>query len=158
MDVTVDIADFQVVNDPTTDLVTYSLGSCIGVAIWDPLLRVGGMLHYMLPLSSIATEKARANPAMFADTGIPQLFRKAYEFGAVKQRLIVKIAGGASLLDDNGTFSIGKRNYAVLRQIFLKNGIQIVSEHVGGMISRTMRLQLATGRVTIRNRGQEIEL
>jgi len=158
MDLIVDIADFQVANDTAVDLVTYSLGSCIGVTIWDPVLRVGGMLHYMLPLSSIAIEKARINPAMFADTGIPQLFRKAYELGAVKQRLVVKIAGGASLLGDNGTFSIGKRNYAVLRQIFLKNGIQIVSEHVGGMISRTMRLQLATGRVTIRNRGQEIEL
>jgi chemotaxis receptor (MCP) glutamine deamidase CheD len=108
MDKVVDIADLQVSKDPKADLVTYSLGSCIGVAIWDPEVRVGGMLHYMLPQSSISPEKAKANPAMFADTGIPQLFRSAYELGAIKKRMIVKVAGGSSLLDDNGTFNIGK--------------------------------------------------
>ena len=158
MDAVVDIADLQVANDPTVDLVTYSLGSCIGVAIWDPETHVGGLLHYMLPQSSISPEKARANPAMFADTGVPQLFRKAYELGAVKKRMIVKVAGGSSLLDDNGTFNIGKRNYIILRKIFWKNGILIDSEDVGGAISRTVRLQVATGRVTIRSRGKEVEL
>jgi chemotaxis protein CheD len=158
MDAVVDIADLQVANDPTVDLVTYSLGSCIGVAIWDPETHVGGLLHYMLPQSSISPEKARANPAMFADTGVPQLFRKAYELGAVKKRMIVKVAGGSSLLDDNGTFNIGKRNYIILRKIFWKNGILIDSEDVGGAISRTVRLHVATGRVTIRSRGKEVEL
>jgi chemotaxis protein CheD len=158
MDTIVDIADLKVARDPHVDLVTYSLGSCIGVVIWDPEVRVGGLLHYMLPQSSISPEKARANPAMFADTGIPQLFRSAYELGAVKKRLIVKIAGGSSLLDDNGTFNIGKRNYIILRKIFWKNGILIDAEDVGGSISRTVRLQVGTGRVTVRNRGKEIEL
>lgn len=158
MDLVVDIADLQVSSDPNTELVTYSLGSCIGVSIWDPEVRVGGMLHYMLPQASISPEKARANPAMFADTGIPQLFRKAYELGAVKKRIIVKVAGGSSLLDDNGTFNIGKRNYIILRKIFWKNGILIDSEDVGGAISRTLRLEVNTGRVTIRNRGKEVEL
>ncbi len=158
MDTVVDIADLQVAKDPKVDLVTYSLGSCIGVAIWDPEVRVGGLLHYMLPQSSISPEKARLNPAMFADTGIPQLFRSAYELGAVKKRLIVKVAGGSSLLDDNGTFNIGKRNYIILRKIFWKNGILIDAEDVGGSISRTMRLEVATGRVTIKNRGKEVEL
>lgn len=158
MDTVVDIADLQVSNDPTVDLVTYSLGSCIGVAIWDPEVHVGGMLHYMLPQCSIAPEKGNANPAMFADTGIPQLFRSAYELGAVKKRIIVKIAGGSSLLDDNGTFNIGKRNYIILRKIFWKNGILIDSEDVGGAVSRTMRLQVGTGQVTVRIRGKEVEL
>lgn len=158
MDVVVDIADFQVSADSAAELVTYSLGSCIGVSIWDPEARVGGMLHYMLPQSTISPEKARTNPAMFADTGIPMLFRAAYELGAVKKRLIVKIAGGSSLLDDNGTFNIGKRNYIILRKIFWKNGVLIDAEDVGGSISRTLRLQVGSGRVTIRNRGKEIEL
>ena len=158
MDTVVDIADLQISGDPNGQLVTYSLGSCIGVAIWDPEVHVGGMLHYMLPQSTISPDKARTNPAMFADTGIPQLFRKAYELGAGKKRMVVKVAGGSSLLDDNGTFNIGKRNYIILRKIFWKNGILVDAEDVGGALSRTMRLDIATGRVTIRNRGKEVEL
>ena len=71
MDIVVDIADFQVTSDPTCTLITYSLGSCVGVAIWDPQAHVGGLLHYMLPDSSIAPEKARLTPAMFADPPRP---------------------------------------------------------------------------------------
>ena len=110
MDLVIDIADAQVSNDPGVELVTYSLGSCIGVAIWDPETRVAGMIHYMLPDSTLSQDKARSRPAMFADTGIPLLFRSAYQLGAVKKRLVVKVAGSSSLLDDNGTFNIGKRN------------------------------------------------
>lgn len=158
MDVVVDIADFQVSADPRADLVTYSLGSCVGVSIWDPETKVGGMLHYMLPESSISPEKAKLNPAMFGDTGIPAMFRAAYELGAVKKRLIVKVAGGSSLLDDNGTFNIGKRNYILLRKIFWKNGVLIDAEDVGGAVSRTMRLSIGSGRVSIKNRNREVEL
>ena len=158
MDVVVDIADLQVTDDPRAELVTYSLGGCIGVAIWDPEAHVGGMLHYMLPKSSISPAKARANAAMFADTGLAELFRSACELGAAEQRLIVKVAGGSSLLDDNGTFDVGKRNYATLRKIFGTNGILIDAEHVGGTASRTLRLSVRTGRVTVKNRDGEVEL
>ncbi len=158
MDQVVDIADFQVSRDPRVTLVTYSLGSCIGVTIWDPKVCVGGMIHYMLPESSLSTEKAKARPAMFADTGIPGLFRAAYELGAVKKNLIVKVAGGSQLLDDNGLFNIGKRNYVMLRKIFWKNGVLIDAEDTGGSISRTVRLEIETGRVTIKNRTREVEL
>ena len=159
MNVVVDIADLQVSSDPTVSLVTHSLGSCIGVTVWDPQTRVGGMIHYMLPDSSISPDKAKSKPAMFANTGLPHLFRAAYALGASKKRLIVKVAGGSSLLDDNGTFNIGKRNYVVLRKIFWKNGILIDGEHVGGSISRTLRLDIGTGRVSVSNhRSREIEL
>jgi chemotaxis protein CheD len=159
MDVVVDIAEFRVCGDKNTSLVTYSLGSCLGVAIWDPEAHVGGLLHYMLPDSTISPEKAKANPAMFADTGIPSLFRAAYELGAQKKRIIVKVAGGSSLLDDNGTFNIGKRNYVALRKIFWKNGILIEADHVGGSLSRTMKLEVNTGRCTVKNhRSGEVEL
>lgn len=158
MQLVVDIADLKVSNDQRAELVTYSLGSCIGVTVWDPEVRVGGMIHFTLPDSSIAPEKAKTRPAMFADTGIPVLFRSAYELGASKKRLIVKVAGGSTLLDDNGTFNIGKRNYVMLRKIFWKNGVLIDGEHVGGSLSRTVRLNVETGRVALRIRGQEIEL
>jgi len=158
MEVVVDIADLQVSNDPRVELVTYSLGSCIGLAIWDPETRVGGMIHYMLPEASISPDKAKAKPAMFADTGIPALFRAVYRLGAAKHRLIVKVAGGSSLLDDKGTFNIGKRNYLTLRKLFWKNGILIDSEHVGEQLSRTLRMDIGTGRTTISVKGKEIEL
>lgn len=156
--VVVDIADLAVSADPAATLITYSLGSCIGLALWDPVVRVGGMLHYMLPESQLSPEKARSSPAMFCDTGVPRLFRAAYELGAVKGRLVVKVAGGSQLLDDNGTFNIGKRNYLALRKIFWKNGVMIAAENVGGSISRTLKLDVGTGVVTIRSRNQEVPL
>lgn len=158
MTVVVDIADLAVSNKPGDTLITYSLGSCIGLAIYDPVSHVGGLLHYMLPESQISPEKAKLNPAMFCDTGVPKLFRAAYELGAVKNRLIIKVAGGSQLLDDNGTFNIGKRNYLALRKIFWKNGVMIQSENVGGAASRTLKLDISTGTVTIKTRNQEVPL
>lgn len=156
--IVVDIADLAVSDDPGTALITYSLGSCIGLCLWDPVAHVGGMLHYMLPESQLSPEKARSNPAMFCDTGVPKLFRAAYELGAVKSRLVIKVAGGSQLLDDNGTFNIGKRNYLALRKIFWKNGVMINAENVGGSISRTLKLHIGTGAVTIKSRNQEVPL
>ncbi|MBK9118745.1 MAG: chemotaxis protein CheD [Phycisphaerales bacterium] len=156
--IVVDIADYAVSADPNATIITYSLGSCIGLAIWDPVAHVGGMLHYMLPDSQLSPEKARSSPAMFCDTGVPRLFRAAYELGAVKSRLVVKVAGGSQLLDDNGTFNIGKRNYLALRKIFWKNGVMINAEDVGGNLSRTLKLQLATGVLTLKSRNQEVPL
>ncbi len=158
MDIVVDIADFAVTDDTGATLVTHSLGSCIGMTIWDPVASVGGMIHYMLPDAALSPEKAKANPAMFANTGVPAMFRAAYELGAVKKRLVVKVAGGAQLLDDNGTFNIGKRNYVMLRKLFWKNGILIEAEDVGGSISRTVRLAVGSGTVTLRTRNGEVEL
>lgn len=158
MDLVVDIADLKVSKDPNDVIITYSLGSCIGVTIYDPEVKVAGMIHYMLPESSLSPEKAKNNPAMFADSGVPRLFRAAYELGAVKKRLIVKVAGGSQLLDDNGTFNIGKRNYVMLRKIFWKNGVLIDSEDVGGSISRTLRLKVGSGEVLMKTRNGEVSL
>jgi chemotaxis protein CheD len=110
MKVTVGISDMKVSNNVKETLITYSLGSCIGVLIWDPLVKVGGLLHYMLPDSRLDKERAQQRPYMFADTGIPALFKECYSLGAVKGRLIVKVVGGSQILDPTGLFSIGKRN------------------------------------------------
>ncbi|ACL02357.1 Chemotaxis protein, CheD [Desulfatibacillum aliphaticivorans] len=149
-----DISDLKVSNNPDVTLVTYSLGSCIGLAVWDPEVRVGGMLHYMLPDSSIAQEKAKANPAMFADTGIPALFKACYKLGAQKQRMIVKVAGGAQLMDESGFFNIGKRNYAALRKMFWRNKVMVAAEDVGGMVNRTIRLNIGTGELNMKVSGK----
>jgi chemotaxis receptor (MCP) glutamine deamidase CheD len=107
----VGVADCQISKDSESTLVTYALGSCIAIAIHDAVAGVGGLLHFMLPESSIDPAKASNNPYMFADTGIPTLFRNAYQYGAEKRRLTVRLAGGAQVMDDNGVFNIGKRNY-----------------------------------------------
>lgn len=154
----VDISDMKITNDRDAILVTHALGSCIAVILYDPKLKVGGMIHYMLPLSKTSPEKAKLKPAMFADTGIPLLFESMYKYGCKKEDLIVKVAGGGKLWEDNGAFEIGKRNYTVLRKIFWKNSVMIDAEDVGGNKSRTARLYMADGRTTISSKGEEVEL
>ena len=153
--VTVGVADLQVSKDPGAHIITHALGSCIGVTVYDPEVRVAGMLHFMLPSGRGNEEKAKANPAMFGDTGVPLLFRRCYEMGAVKERMIVCAAGGAEVMNDCGKFKIGTRNRTILRQLFWKNNILLAADETGGTISRTMQIDLADGRVTIRNKGQE---
>lgn len=151
--VTVGIADCRTSNVPTQDLITYALGSCVALAIYDRLARVGGILHYMLPESGLDPVKARESPSMFADTGIPLLFRRCYELGADKRRLVVYVAGGAQVMDNAGMFNIGKRNLLAVRKILWKAGVLIHSEAVGGSISRTLRLEMETGRAWLRAEG-----
>lgn len=149
----VGVADMKVSNNPGESLVTYSLGSCIGLVIYDPVVRVGGMLHYMLPESSIDKEKASARPYMFADSGIPRLFKTAYQLGAAKQRMRIYVAGGAEILDQSGFFNIGKRNYMALKKMFLKNNVMINQQDVGGNTNRTVRIEIATGDIYVKTSG-----
>jgi chemotaxis protein CheD len=153
MKIVVGIADMQITNDPDVTLVTYSLGSCIGVAIYDPVAGVGGLLHYMLPDSSIDPQKAQQNPWMFADTAIPLLFKEAYRLGAEKRRLQVNVAGGAQIMDESGYFNIGERNHLALRKIFWKNNVLIQSEDVGGNVNRTLAVELSSGKMWIKISG-----
>ena len=139
-------------------IVTYALGSCIGVTIYDPIAKVGGMLHFMLPESKVNAEKAQSNPAMFADTGVPCLLKKAYELGAKKSRLIVCAAGGAEVLADDGHFKVGKRNRTMLRKLFWKNNILLSADDTGGNISRTLMMTLCDGEIVIRTKGKETKL
>ncbi|HEX4808717.1 MAG TPA: hypothetical protein VH325_07305 [Bryobacteraceae bacterium] len=101
----------------------------------------------MLPESSLDRQKAQQRPFMFADTGIPALFNAAYAAGAQKKRLVVRVIGGAQVLDSQGVFNIGKRNYLACKKILWSAGVLIHAEEVGGSISRTVRLDMATGKV-----------
>ncbi len=151
----VGVADMKLSNNPEDSLITYSLGSCIGLVIYDPAAGVGGMLHYMLPESSIDIQKAFAKPFMFADTGIPRLFKSAYKLGAAKPRINVYVAGGAETMDQTGFFNIGKRNYRALRQIFSRNRVVITKQDVGGNINRTVRIDIATGQIFVKSSGEK---
>jgi chemotaxis protein CheD len=156
--ITVGISDIQTSDDPETVLVTYALGSCIAVILHDSRRRTGGMIHYMLPQSTVSPDKAADNPAMFADTGVPLLFRRMYDYGSRKEDLVVKVAGGGKLYEDHGVFNIGQRNYTVLRKLLWKNGVMISAEDVGGSKSRTARLFVGDGRVTVSSQGEETDL
>jgi len=148
------IADCAVSNDPDAVLVTYALGSCIAVAIHDRVSHVGGMLHLMLPESNLDTARAQSNPYMFANTGIPLLFNRAFQHGADKKRLVVRLVGGAQVMDDDGVFNIGKRNQLSARKVLWKAGILIHGEETGGSVSRTVRLEVGTGKLWIREGAQ----
>jgi chemotaxis protein CheD len=139
-------------------LVTHALGSCLGLMIYDPSARVGGLLHAMLPLSKINPEKARANPFMFVDTGVPRLFRAVYDLGGRKDRLSVKAAGCGRPLSNNEMFKIGERNHTVLKKILWKNSVLLEAEDVGGTASRTVHFQLADGRVVISSNNLKWDL
>jgi chemotaxis protein CheD len=156
--VVVDIAEFVVSNEPDVVLATYALGSCIAVMLYDPHIKAAGMIHYMLPLSSTNPEKAKNRPAMFADTGVPLLFHSMYGLGCKKENLVVKVAGGGQLYDDQGLFEIGKRNWTVLRRMLWKTNVLVTADDVGGAKSRTVSLEVTTGRCVIRSSGKEQEL
>ena len=156
-DVIVGISDFKVSNNINDVLITYALGSCIGIIIFDPVTHVGGLLHYMLPDSTLDSSKAKENPAMFADTGIPLLFKSCYKLGAEKNRIIIKAAGGASILDDTNFFRIGQKNIMAMRKIFWKNNVMIEKEDTGLNHNRTVRLEISSGKVFIRSSGGEMK-
>ena len=149
----VGVGDCQVSSDPHATLVTYALGSCIGIVIYDPVSHVGGLLHYLLPDSQLDTEKAARNPYMFADTGIPALFHRAYELGAKKSRLQVTVAGGAQVLASE-LFNIGKRNQLAMKKILWRAGVLIHQEETGGDASRTIRVELRNGNVFMKHGGR----
>lgn len=151
----VDVADARISDNPGEILVTYSLGSCIGVAIYDPVKHIGGMLHYQLPDSKLDTDKAKQRPYMFADTGINCLVKELESLGAEKKRMKVKIAGGANMKTGPQGFDIGKRNYLAVRKIFWTTGIFIHAKDIGGSSPRNMYMDMADGNVTVRSFGLE---
>lgn len=156
--ITVNISDMKVSSKLDDVLVTYSLGSCVGVALYDPLQKIGGLIHCMLPLSKVDPERAKEAPYMFVDTGLPIMMQTLLNMGADKKRIVAKVAGGAVLLDDNGIFRIGERNHIVVRKLLWKNNILISSEDVGGTMARTMYLHINDGKTTIKSAGKEYEL
>jgi chemotaxis protein CheD len=155
--VVVGIAEIAVVTEPSVEIWTYALGSCLGLAIYDPVSRVGGLLHAMLPASTVATQKADENPAMFVDTGVPELFKACYRAGAVKSRLLVFAAGCANMSQSQSSdiFQIGRRNMVMLRKLLWKNGVLLTRHDTEGNDSRTMALSLDSGRVHISVRGEQ---
>jgi chemotaxis protein CheD len=143
----VGMADCRVGSVPGMLLTTHALGSCIGLVVHDPATGVGGILHFMLPDSTMNPERGRQNPYVFADTGIPLLLKQLIHRGAFPRKIVVSEFGGAQILDEDGIFGIGILNHLAARKILWKSGILLRRVAVGGSASRSVRLEIGSGRI-----------
>lgn len=135
-------------------LVTYALGSCIGICLYDPAIRLAALIHIMLPLNM---ETGRKSPLKYADTGIRETVREMERRGASKNRLVAKIAGGARMFDVGGGGSlgnIGQRNIESVHMTLKREGIRLLKEDVGGTAARTLLFDVATGQCCVRSYGK----
>jgi chemotaxis protein CheD len=158
VNLTVGVSDAKVSRRSDDVVTTHALGSCIGVSLFDPVARIGGMLHFQLPSSTADTERAKERPLMFADTGLAALLGEMERVGAQKRRIKVYLAGGAKMLNDQNLFDIGRRNHASVRKVLWEHRMFITAEQVGGNQPRTMTLTIVDGRVSLRSGNQTIEM
>ena len=148
------IAQMKVSDDPSTVLTAPHLGSCLGIAIYDPVKKIGGVIHCLLPMSKSDPEKAKEKPCMYVDTGVVKLLEELIKMGADKKNLVIIVAGGAQINDKNNVFEIGKKNFTVLRKILWKNNLLIKAQDVGASHSRTVSLNIGTGEVLLKANGE----
>ncbi|KMQ50532.1 Chemotaxis protein CheD [Chitinispirillum alkaliphilum] len=156
--IVIGISEMALSANPQECLITYSLGSCLGVTVYDTEEKIGGMIHCMLPMASLDKEKSVVKPAMFVDSGVSQLFNDFFSSGATKKNMIVKAAGCSRIMDPEGHFKIGERNFTILRKLLWKNGILLQAQDIGGCISRTLSLDISTGKTFVRSGGVTKEL
>ncbi|MCR4427278.1 MAG: chemotaxis protein CheD [Firmicutes bacterium] len=157
--VAVGIGEIKVSARHDVTLVAYGLGSCIGVVVWDPDRRVGGLAHVVLPDSSIGLGRdGVSQPERFADTGIPLLLQAVERLGALRQSLRAKIAGGAKMFvtpTASDVLDIGGRNAKAVKEALAEAQVPLVAEDIGGTVGRTMRFIPGQGRVFVRTLGMK---
>ena len=149
----VGIADMKMAKERGM-LITYALGSCIGICLYDQKIKLAALVHIMLPLNM---ETGRKNPLKYADTGIRETLRMMEAKGASRSRITAKIAGGAKMFDVNGGSmgNIGQRNIESVHMNLKKEGIQLLREDVGGSVARTLLFDPATGLGCVRSYGRK---
>lgn len=146
----VGIAECAISASPEAVLATCALGSCIAVAVWDVESFVGGLLQFMLPESGAGTARGNDNPFVYADTGIPAMVQIFREMGGHPARMITRAVGGAQVMNDSAVCRTGSRNVAVLRRALAAAGLRLNGEALGGSVSRSVRLEVGTGRMFVR--------
>ncbi len=158
--IVVGVGDAACSSDPDAVIVTHALGSCLGIGLYDPLARIAGLFHPMLPAARITPERAKGNPYACVDTGFHRFMTAMTTLGARKERLIVKVAGGGCMYatSDTDFFDIGKRNYLALRSILEACGMSIAGSCVGGTRAQTVFLHVASGRMIVSIDGEDQSL
>ena len=154
----VGVSDLKISNEPGSCLITYSLGSCIGAVAYDPRMRVGGILHFQLPSWKGHEDRLKNKPFMFADSGIPLLLKLMEGAGGSRDRMVIGLYGGASILQDNELFKIGIQNTRAAKKIFWQQALKISRMDVGGSHARTVRLDIATGKVEVSSMGINLKV
>jgi len=158
--VSVGISDYKVSSAPDT-LVTYALGSCVGIALYDPKARIGGLSHIMLPSSSLRADGTIDDRMKYADTAIPDLMKELERNGAGRGSMVAKIIGGANMFNmTGGSFveTIGERNVAATKSELARLGIPLIAEDVGANYGRTVYFQLENGMIKVQSLGRNIKM
>ncbi len=148
------IADMAISKRKGDIVVTYSLGSCLGLSLYDNQSGVGGILHSMLPDHSIVPDDT--NSYKFVNSGIVLFLSLLTKTGAHLSNIVADIAGCSHIMDDAGIFRIGERNLRMADATLSKFSIQMRSKNVGGTKSRTMYLDISTGKLTIDSMGRKL--
>lgn len=151
----VGIGELAVSGGSGSVIKTLALGSCVAVAVFSKKTQVAGLLHVQLPESTINQALAAKRPGAFADTGIPLLLAEIAKLGCSPADLVVKLIGGAQVMDPNNTFNIGKRNYLAVKKVLWANRLFPASEEVGGNISRSVSITVGSNEVLIHTPGYE---
>ena len=155
----VNLGEFKATNVPTACLATSTLGSGVAVAVHDSEIHISGLLHFVLPQWEINKTIALENPSIFANSGIPQLYRHCYKLGAVKEHMRCFLIGGADVLDTEGAFGLGTANLEAAITILKANGVEPDEQWVGGNESRIVKLYNADGRLVVQTtREYEFQL
>ena len=156
--IAVGISDYKTSKAPDT-LVTYALGSCVGITLYDPVAHIGGLAHIMLPSSTLKANGINGDRMKYADTAIPDLIGDLERIGASKSQLKAKIVGGANMFNTIGTSfvdTIGDRNIEAVRSVLAGFGIPLIAEDVGSNYGRTVYFLLANGMVKVQSLGKNI--
>ncbi|MGP8154861.1 MAG: chemotaxis protein CheD [Smithella sp.] len=156
---TVGVADLKTSWDVKDLLITYALGSCLGITVYDIRLKKAGLLHCMLPDSSIDRNKAAGNPCLYVDSGMKVLLDDFYRKGSRKNDLIIRVAGGSSSKEnEEDFFQIGRRNFVSLRKYLWNEGLMLKAYDVGGYGARTVTMEVENGKMLIKSKGSLKEL
>jgi len=149
---TIGIADMKMAKGEGM-LITYALGSCIGICLYDPKIKLGALIHIMLPINM---ETGRKSPMKYADTGIRETLKQMEAKGASRSRITAKIAGGAKMFEISGGSlgNIGQRNIESVRLNLKKEGVRLLQEDVGGSVARTLLFDVSTGQGCVRSYGR----
>lgn len=150
----VGMADYKTGRNPNS-LISYGLGSCVGIALYDAVTKIGGLAHIMLPDSTQA--RSTENPAKFADTALPLMLNEMIKMGALKARVTAKIAGGAQMFtfaNATDVMRVGERNAEAVRMLLKKMDIRILADDTGGNYGRTVELKIDTGIYRVRTIAQ----
>ena len=151
--ITIGIADMKMAQNSGM-LITYALGSCIGICLYDQKIKLGALIHIMLPLNM---EPGRKNTMKYADTGIRETLKMMEAKGASRSRITAKIAGGAKMFEIKGgsLSNIGQRNIESVHAVLKRENIRLLAEEVGGKVARTLLFDVVSGQGCIRSYGQK---